>query len=133
MEVVKDIVTEKRWKYKQDAKRLGLKSAVCIPITADGQSRGVLTGLTQRSRNPQISKPLKIFWNLLFPKIGASIETHGRQIALQKLLEIGQKINSLKISEDYSAILKYDCQQCERQYWTRIWLIFMFIMMMKIG
>lgn len=105
MEIVKDIASEKRWKYRQDAKDLGLKSAVCIPIVADGQPKGVLTVYTTITKSINFNT-FKNFLELTAAQIGSSIEIEIRQTALKKLLKIGEKINSLPISEGYSAILK---------------------------
>jgi GAF domain-containing protein len=105
-EIVKDITKEKRWKYKQDAKLLKLKSALCIPIIADNQTKGVLTVYTPNTTSGKHFSTFRSYLESTAAEIGSTIELQNRESALEKILKISEGIISLPISKKYTDILK---------------------------
>ena len=104
-EVVNDITKEKRWKYRHDAKLLKLKSALCIPIVVDSQTKGVLTVYATNTKGVNFST-FRNYIESTAAHIGSRIETEIHQSAVEKLLEISKSIVSLPISKKITAILE---------------------------
>ena len=92
MQKVKDIRSEPRWVYKDQAFEMNWKSAICVPIKVDKVVIGVISvyGYTQRAIT-DLAYLLPEYAN----QIAISFEAKYQREVLKQILSIGAKLESM--------------------------------------
>ncbi len=101
IQVAKNISTDPRWYYKEQAQEMNWKSAICVPIEVDGLSIGVISvyAFTERS----ISDLRHILPDFA-KQIALTLEVSKQKEVLQQILDIDAKLQSM--SESPKSILQ---------------------------
>ncbi len=101
IQVVRDINASHRWYYKEQAREMNWKSAICVPVEVDGSSIGAISVYSYTERS--ISELRHILPDFA-KQIALTLETGRQKGVLQKILEIDAKLQSM--SESHKSILK---------------------------
>ena len=109
IQVAKDIQTESRWYYKEQAQEMNWKSAICVPIVTDQKAIGVISVYTYRERS---ISDLTYILPTLAKQIGHSIEADKQNEVLQRILETGEKLQSMtdSLRDVLNGIVKNACE-----------------------
>jgi len=101
--VVRDILSDPRWKYKDQAREMGWKSALCVPIRVHGSVIGVISIYTFVVRDfSDLEKELLANYAA---QVELTIEADRRRATLDRLLEAGHQIERL-ITEQPKVVLE---------------------------
>lgn len=102
--VVKDIASDERWQYKEQAAAVGLKSAIVVPLRADEEIIGVLDVYTYEAREfSDLEKNLiedlasRVITNAV-QSARLFEQTTIRAEILEKIHQIGKRILSAELS-----------------------------------
>jgi len=101
--VARDVLSNSRWKYKDRAREMGWKSALCVPIQARGAIIGVISIYTFVARD--FSDLEKGLLTNYAAQIELTIEADKREATLDRLLGAGQEIERL-ITEQPKVVLE---------------------------
>ncbi|RPJ27945.1 MAG: GAF domain-containing protein, partial [Chloroflexi bacterium] len=105
---VMDISSDRRWKYKEQAREMNWKSAICVPIEADDVVIGVISVYAYTRRSiPELVNILPDFAE----QIAITLEVARQKEVLEKLLDIDAKLQSMTESPKnvLNSIVKAAC------------------------
>jgi GAF domain-containing protein len=92
IQIAKDINSDPRWYYKEQARKMNWKSAICIPIEADDIAIGVISVYAFVERSiPDLRHILPDFAK----QIGLSIEAGKQTEIRERILDIGLKLQTV--------------------------------------
>jgi len=101
--IVRDVLSDPRWKYKDMAREMGWKSALCVPIMVHGLVVGVLSVYTFVIRD--FSDMERQLLANYASQIGLTLEAAKREETLSRLLDIGDDFARL-ITEQPKVVLE---------------------------
>ncbi len=87
-----DISSDRRWKYKDQAREMNWKSAICVPIEAENIVIGVISVYTYTQRS--ISELTNILPDFA-KQIALTLEVAKQKQVLQKILDVDVKLQSM--------------------------------------
>ena len=101
IQVARDISTDPRWVYKEQARNMNWKSAICVPIEVDSVSIGTISvyAYTERSISD-----LRYILPDFAKQIALTLEVSKQKEVLQQILDIDAKLQSM--SESPKSILQ---------------------------
>jgi len=85
-----DILSDPRWKYKQEAQEMGWKAALCVPFKVRGAVMGVISIYTFVRR--EFTELERHLLSDYAAQIGLTFEAEVTRRTLLRLLEVGQQI-----------------------------------------
>ncbi len=108
---VRDILSDPRWKYKDEAREMGWKSALCVPIQVHGVIIGVLSIYTFVIRDfSDLEKQLLTDYAT---QIGLALEAERRKKTFKRLLDIGDDFTQLITREPKGVLQEITKGACE--------------------
>ena len=109
IQITKDILSDPRWYYKEQAQEMSWKSAICVPIEADQKAIGVISVYTYREGS---IADLGYILPAFAKQIGFTVEADKQNEVLQRILDTGEKLQSMteNLKDVLNAIVKSACE-----------------------
>jgi GAF domain-containing protein/anti-sigma regulatory factor (Ser/Thr protein kinase) len=106
-----DIPSDERWKYKEEAKAMGWKSVLCVPIEARDVIVGVISIYTFVVRD--FSDLEKQLLSSYATQIGLALEADKRRRTLGRLLKTGHDVERLITKQPRDVLQEIVEEACE--------------------